>query len=470
MNAVDDAEFLPPRGTGLLLADRRFAALWVNQALAQTAQYALLFTLLVVVLDLTGSTIHTTLLVFFFIVPSTLFGMPVGVLLDRWRKESVLTVANFIRAATCLGLIFFHSEVWAIYGLILVFAAASQFFNPAVVALIPALVPKSRLMSANTLYNFTLTSAQFAGIVFLAPTVLKAAGPDGMFILAGVFFAVACGLSFFLHPGQQARRKAKWEGPLFGGIPEDFRKSWHALRGDLSSVMALVQLTLSSTLVLLFAILIPRFMKDTLGVAPDNAAYVFAPTGIGALLGLRFISWFADRIGRERVVTMGLSGIALCLVALALVEPLAALLEQTGILTPEGVAGRGALVTLTMFFALPMGLSYAFLNAPAQTILHERAPAEMRGRIFATQIVSANFFSLLPLLAIGAITDVIGISWVLTLIALLVSSAGVASAVLARRAEEMLLPGDGSPAGAGGRRGGGQPRIEIDTRESAKLE
>jgi ABC-type proline/glycine betaine transport system permease subunit len=82
--------------------------LWVNQALAQTAQYALLFTLLVVVLDLTGSTIHTTLLVFFFIVPSTLFGMPVGVLLDRWRKESVLTVTNLIRAVTCVGLLFFH--------------------------------------------------------------------------------------------------------------------------------------------------------------------------------------------------------------------------------------------------------------------------------------------------------------------------------------------------------------------------
>jgi MFS family permease len=452
MNVPDDSEFLPPRNTGLLLADRRFAALWLSQALAQTAQYGLLFTLLVVVLDLTDSTIHTTLLVFFFIVPSTLFGMPVGVLLDRWRKENVLTVTNLIRAVTCLGLLFFHSNEWGIYGFILVFAAASQFFNPAVVALIPTLVPKSRLMSANTLYNFTLTSAQFAGIVFLAPAVLKPAGANGMFILTAAFFLLAGVLSARVHPGDQARREAKWEGPLFGGIPEDFRKAWRALRGDLASVMALVQLTLSSTLVLIFAILIPRFMRDTLGVPPDNAAYVFAPTGVGALVGLRFISWFADRIGRERVVTMGLTGIALCLIAMALTEPLAAMLEWTGILTPDGVAGLGLLVTLTMFFAFPMGLSYALLNAPAQTVLHERAPAEMRGRIFTTQIVSANFFSLLPLLAIGAITDVVGISWVLALIAVLASLAGLASAVLARRAEDTHLPAGGSPAGVVGRR------------------
>ena len=37
-----------------LLADRRFRSLWLSQGLAQTAQNALLFTLLVVVFKITG--------------------------------------------------------------------------------------------------------------------------------------------------------------------------------------------------------------------------------------------------------------------------------------------------------------------------------------------------------------------------------------------------------------------------------
>jgi hypothetical protein len=37
----------------------------------------------------------------------------------------------------------------------------------------------------------------------------------------------------------------------------------------------------------------------------------------------------------------------------------------------------------------------------------------MRGRIFATQVVSANFVSLLPLLVVGAITDFAGVTAVL---------------------------------------------------------
>jgi MFS family permease len=464
-----DPEIVAATATRALLADRRFAALWLNQTLGQTAQYALLFTLLILVLNLTGSSFYMTVLVLSFILPSVFLGMPVAVLLDRWRKESVLLVANLVRAMTCLFFLFFHGEVWMIFTANLVFAAASQFFNPAVVALIPTLVPRSRLISANTLYNFTLMSAQFAGIVFLTPVMLKSAHVDGMFILAAVFFGVAAGLTFFLHPGDQARRDTGWEGPLFGGIPEDFRAGWRALRGDLASVTALVQLTLSSALVLLFAILIPRYMEDILAVSADNAAFVFAPTGVGAILGLRFLPWLAQRIGKERVVTVGLAGIALCLVALALVEPLADLLENMGV-DPEGVGGRGLLWTLTMFFAFPLGLSYALINAPAQTVLHERAPAEMRGRIFTTQVVSANFFSLLPLLLIGGITDVLGISLVLILIAVAVSLAGVLNVLVARRSERSGASDASARTISLQAQDGVGPSVDVDTREEAKLE
>jgi hypothetical protein len=56
----------------------------------------------------------------------------------------------------------------------------------------------------------------------------------------------------------------------------------------------------------------------------------------------------------------------------------------------------------------------------------------MRGRIFATQVGSANFLSLVPLLAIGAITDVLNVTVVLLLLAAVVG--GVAA--LSRWMEE----------------------------------
>src|SRR4030042_1894715 len=143
-------------------------------------------------------------------------------------------------------------------------------------------------------------------------------------------------------------------------------------------------------------------MEDTLGISPDNAAFIFAPTGVGALVGLRFLPWFTRR-SKNRVVIIGLLAIAVCLVLLALVKPLAEVTEQApGAQNLTRFLRISLLQALTMAIAGPLGFAYALLNAPAQTVLHERAPAEMRGRIFITQVVSANFASLLPLLIIGA--------------------------------------------------------------------
>jgi len=416
-----------------LLADPRFGSLWLSQGLAQTAQNAILFSLLIVVLEITGSSIHTSILVLTFILPSIPVGMVVGVMLDRLPKAPVLVTSNLLRAGACVLLYFSHSNEWVIYGISAGFATSGLFFNPAVVALIPSLVPRDRLVNANSLYNFTLTSSQLVGMVFVAPTILKAAGAGAMFLTAAAVFVAAAALALRLSGVKEEHQPKLPQGALFGRIPDEFRESWRTLISDRASLLAISQLTMSSTLVLLFAILIPRYMKDTIDISPDNAAFVFAPTGIGALVGLRFLPWFA-RKGKNRVVVIGLVGIAVCLVLLALVEPLAEVTKMTpGPLNPTRFLRISLLQALTMSIAGPMGFFYALLNAPAQTVLHERAPAEMRGRIFATQVVSANFISLLPLLLIGAVTDWTSITVVLLLIAAGVSAMAVVSELEGRR-------------------------------------
>jgi MFS family permease len=417
-----------------LLADPRFFSLWMSQGLSQTAQNALLFALLVVVLGITGSSISTSLLVLSFILPSIPLGFVVGVILDRVDKRPVLIITNLIRAGACVLLFFFHDSEWGIYGISLVIASASLFFNPAVVALIPSMVPRERLVPANSFYNFTLTASQLLGMVFLAPTILKTAGADGMFIVAGAMFVLAALLATRISIADRSQVTRLTQG-TFGSIPTEFRESWRALTSDRYSVLALGQLITSSTLVLLFAILIPRYMKEVLDVPPDSAALVFAPAGVGALVGLRFLPMFA-RFGKNRVVAIGLGGIAVCLVLLAVVHPIANFWEDApGALAVTRFFRVSVLQAFVMLFALPMGLSYALLNAPAQTVLHERAPPEMRGRIFATQVVSANFISLIPLLLIGAITDLVKVTVVLVLVAVVVAGLAYVSYRMAQAAE-----------------------------------
>jgi len=415
-----------------LLADRRFRSLWLSQGLAQTAQNALLFTLIVVVVKITGETLTTSVLVLCFILPSIPMGFIVGVVLDRTNKETVLVITSLLRAAGCVLFLLFHNEVWAIYFIAVGHATAGLFFNPAVVSLVPTLVSRERLVPANSLYNFTLTGSQLVGIVFLAPLMLKTLGEDSIFIMTASMFFASAVLATQVRAPQEEPASHFAQRAIFGGVIEDFRESWRILFSDSYSIVALLQLITSGTLVLLFSILIPRYMQDVIGVPPENAAFVFAPTGIGALVGLRFLPWFA-KFGKNRIVVIGLAGITVSLVFLALVEPLAEITEQApGSDWVTRQLQLSLLQALTMVIAGPMGFFYALLNAPAQTVLHERAPPEMRGRIFATQVVSANFISLMPLLVLGALTDVVKVPAVLVMIAAAVAGVAVASVVVAR--------------------------------------
>ena len=413
-----------------LLADRRFRSLWLSQGISQTAQNALLFALLVVVLNITNSSIATSILILAFILPSIPLGFAVGVILDRVNKEPVLVVTSLLRAGCCLLFFFFHGNEWGIYAIAVGVATAGLFFNPAVVSLIPSIVSREKLVAANSLYNLTLTGAQLIGIVFVAPILLKSVGPEGMFLTAAVLFIISAFFAARINVWHDKVRPEPKEGggADFASIPTEFRESWRALVSDRRSVVALGQLILSSSLVLLFAILIPRYMRDVLEVPADNAALVFAPTGVGALIGLRFLQGFTRRFGKNRTVVIGLAGIALCMVGLALVVPIEALWAKgPDALDPTNILRISLLQALVMAFAAPMGFFYALLNAPAQTVLHERAPPEMRGRIFATQVVSANFISLIPLLMVGVITDVLNITAMLIILAVLIAGSAIMS-------------------------------------------
>jgi len=207
----------------------------------------------------------------------------------------------------------------------------------------------------------------------------------------------------------------------------DYMTTLRTLAKDPVSTLALIHYATGSSLVLLFAVLVPRYMQAVLEVAPDKAVTIFAPVGVGALLGLRALPYIANKLGPNRTVIAGLCGLAITVIALGSVDLIAAGLERTDNLNPfEGqrAGGLSILVLLTMAFAGPMGFAYALVNAPAQTVLHERAPTDQRGRVFAAQVVLANAVGILPLIVAGSVADIFGVSPVLIAIALVM--AGVA--------------------------------------------
>jgi hypothetical protein len=63
-----------------------------------------------------------------------------------------------------------------------------------------------------------------------------------------------------------------------------------------------------------------------------------------------------------------------------------------------------------MGVALMLGLAYALVNVSSQTQVQENVPPALRGRVFATQLAFANAAAILPMVFLGGLADLIGIS------------------------------------------------------------
>ena len=431
----EPAEPVPP-----VLGNRGFRYLWLAQIISQTAQNAILFALLILVIDLTEKTTSASALVLLFITPTVIFGVFSGVLVDRWSKRRLLILTNLGRALAAVAFFFARGEIWGLYATTIVFSSFSQLFTTTNAAAIPYLVSRPQLISANSLFSLGFTFAQVAGLILLAPILLKTVGAGPLFIAAAIAFALASMLARLLPiigDDDQEEPAQAFPGPaeLKGAISE-FGKALNSLRSDPLSYLAMAHITTSSTLVLIFAVIVPRYMQTILGLEADDAVTVFAPVVIGAIIGLRAVSWITAKLGKTKTVALGLSILAVCISAFGFVETIADGLARTEDFNPfgtESIFGQSILVAITIAIAGPLGFGYALLNAPAQTILHERTPLEMRGRIFASQMVLANGIALLPLVVVGGIADLYGVSSVVLGLGVFLAAGAVLSLYLERR-------------------------------------
>ncbi|MFQ5879796.1 MAG: hypothetical protein ACE5IZ_06470, partial [Dehalococcoidia bacterium] len=173
-----------------------------------------------------------------------------------------------------------------------------------------------------------------------------------------------------------------------------------------------LQVVLVTTALLTLATLMSEFMQEVLAIDAENAVFIFAPAAVGLLLGLRLAPVVARARGNAAVVSLGFLLFVLVMPLLGFVPELGAVVREN---TPLGV--QSSRVAAAALLAAPLGLAYSLTGVSARAVLHERAPAAMRGRVFAVLGVLISFTSVVPLVVAGALVDLFGIRVVVLLVA-----------------------------------------------------
>ncbi len=405
-----------------LLRIRPFRHLWIAQLLSQTAHNGIHYVELLMIARLTNSTGHVGLMILAFTLPAVLFSAIAGVVVDRFPKRRVLVGSNVLRVITALSYIvalqFFTGRFllgW-VYAVTFIASAIAQFFAPAEGATIPLLVGRKRLITANSLFNLTITGTQVLGLLILFPFVIKlgdawlgrGSGIEFSFALVAIMYSVASWLLSKLPPDPVLAHVTE---PEVACEESALSRTWKELRDGLCFVrdtptlwVPMLNLSLTATIAMILAMLAPVFAADILRVSEVDAIYIFAPAGVGMLVGTFLIPRVGQNLRRESISNGGLVLQGGMLAVMALVARLW-----------EGPTGMTA---ATMAIALGLGVGFAMIGIPSQTMLQERTPHRVRGRVFAAQFFMANLLSIPPMLFAGTLADRIGIPPVILITAL----------------------------------------------------
>ncbi len=166
------------------------------------------------------------------------------------------------------------------------------------------------------------------------------------------------------------------------------------------------------------------------------------PLGFGIVTGILLLNAYGRFLPRRRVIEGGLIVLGVLLAALATAGPISRLLQRAdgpGGFDLSGVTSLLAVVVVIAFFA---GIAYGLVAIPSQTQLQEDLPEDVRGRVFGVLNMLVSVASFLPIIVVGPISDLIGTTAVIVVVAISVLVAGLAS-VLTRGP---LLAVDARPA------------------------
>jgi predicted MFS family arabinose efflux permease len=374
-----------------LFRNRNFSRLWVGSVTSAAGTAIGSIIIIWLVYSVTGSAIAISVLGIVQFLPTLVFGLLAGALIDRLDRRRLMVSCDVARAITFGGLALyvlrFGVSTLTLIAAVFVVATFSTVFRPATNAAIPRILPSSELADGNGLLQGGSTIAQFVGSPLGGLVMLTVGASIGLAVNA-LTFAVSGTMIFLMVIGPGAPRPAKDDAAR----PSLLREVGDGLR-YLRSQRVLLIITLTAMganffLTMCFGFTVVYAVQALHQAATGFSVLVAANTAgfaVGAILPGRL--HLDRRPGLWVPIVWGITG--WCVVALAAVH--------------------------TLLWAVPItvavGLTLSTGNTTWLSGVQRSVPDEYLGRFFATD--EAGSYAMIPAgLAIGGLLVVVyGIDW-----------------------------------------------------------
>lgn len=373
------------------LMNRNFFLLWQGQSVSRLGIQAFEIAMLFWIKHATDSATLMGLMLMLSNLPGIVLGPIGGTFADRYSRRTIILVSetlNGIAVLSLAALLFIAPDatdailIW-LFIVSFISAVVSSFFNPAMSAAIPDLVPEARVATANSLSQFAAQVAVFFG-QGIGGTLFRLVGAPALFLINGLTYLFSAACVLFIHiPQEIPAETGTWQTQfeIFkADLMHGFRYVWNTL--------GLRELVLVSAFLNFFTVpiivLLPFYVEDFLKVSVDWYGFLLAAYGVGSAIGYVLAG------------VVRLEGNARSRVMVSMI-----ILESFG----YGLLGFTNNPYTALALALLGGGVGGFVGILITTLLQITTPGDVRGRVFGLLATIAGGITPIAMGMTGVIAD-----------------------------------------------------------------
>ncbi len=316
-------------------------------------------------------------------LPMIFLTMIGGSLADRGDKRKVLVITQVVQIVLALvvGVLIYTKQIqiWHIIAVAALAGVSFAFEMPALSALVPELVKQEEIASAVALDRAVFHSSRLLGPSIAGVVVAAWGTATAFFANAFSFLAfIAALLTLPARPVESAEEEAKRKS----GIKDGFRY----VRADRPSLaMVFMIATMTVCIFPTVSVMMPLYVRDVLRLGPDKLGFLMAGAGLGSIFGAIILIMIPRP---HRAGSMAAAAVAVAVAVFGLSQV------------------KGFALAFPALLVTSLGLSLIF--GLSNTIVQERAPNYLRGRVSA--VMGLSFFGLMPIAGLGvtSLADAIG--------------------------------------------------------------
>jgi MFS family permease len=390
-----------------------FVFLILSEFFSMFANNLLNFALLIVVFSISKSNTAVAGVVMAFTLPSVLFGIWAGVMVDRWNKKWVLFMTNILRGLFLIPLIFLHGSLLWVYLFTFCVSIVTQFFIPAETPIIPLLVNKKLLLSANALFGMGIYASTFLAYA-LSGSFIDLFGTANIFLILTIIYLISAGFILLIR-ASKSRIEPKINEGVLPGFRQEAKMVLRLVSKNKNLYHALFLLCLSQIIILMFAAIGPGYATQVLKIRIESFPVLFVtPAIIGVVCGALIIGSFLHKVSRTLLTKFGLylMGISILFLPYGSKVESRAIIQTINSYLPHILTVN--VLHIMVFLAFVLGFAIAFVFIPANTILQEEAGDEIRGKIYGLLNTFVGIMSVIPVILVGGLADIFGVKIIVT--------------------------------------------------------